>query len=123
MPLIHTPLYEMCEWISGHVDAGESELETAYRETAEEAGLQKHHLQHIEGFEEVLYYQARGKPKKVFYWLARLCDPDTPVIISSEHQQFAWFPLDAAVEHAAYPEMQKVLRDADSFIQEHVNVR
>lgn len=106
----------------GHVDAGESELETAYRETAEEAGLLNHHLQLIDGFKKVLHYQARGKPKAVHYWLAQLRDPDTPVIISSEHQQFAWFPLDAAVQNAAYPDMQEVLRDADSFIQAHVNV-
>jgi len=130
MPLNKVPVpsngpghvYEVCELISGHVDAGESELETAYRETAEEAGLLKHHLQLIDGFEKVLHYEVRGKPKKVFYWLAQLCDPDTPVIISSEHQQFAWFPLDAAVENAAYPDMQKVLHDADSFIQAHVSV-
>ena len=71
----------------------------------------------------MLNYEVRGKSKKVFYWLAQLCDPDTPVIISSEHQQFAWFALEAAVENAAFPDMRKVLHDADSFIQEHVNVR
>ena len=114
---------EICEWIAGHVEAGESELETAYRETAEEAGLQKHHLQRIDGFEKVLQYEVRGQTKKVFYWLAQLCDPDTPVIISSEHHQFAWFPLDAAVQNAAFPDMQKLLYEANSFIQEHVNVR
>ena len=105
------------------MDAGESELETAYRETAEEAGLLKQHLQHIDGFEKVLHYEVRGKPKKVIYWLAQLCNPDTPVIISSEHQRFEWFPLDAAVQNATYPDMQKVLYDADSFIQERVGER
>jgi len=105
------------------VDAGESELETAYRETAEEAGLQKHHLQLIDGFEKVLHYEVRGQPKKVIYWLAQLCNPDTPVIISSEHQRSDWFPLEAAVEISVFTDMQKVLRDADSFIQEHVSIR
>lgn len=105
------------------MDAGERELETAYRETAEEAGLLKHHLQLIDGFEKVLHYEARGKPKTVFYWLAQLCDPNTPVIISHEHQQFAWFSLNAAVQKAACPDMQKVLYDADSFIQAHVSIR
>jgi len=105
------------------VDAGESELETAYRETAEEAGLLKHHLQLIDGFEKVLHYQARGQPKKVIYWLAQLCKPDTPVIISSEHQKFDWFPIDTAVQNAGYPDMQRVLYDADSFIQAHVSIR
>jgi len=105
------------------VDDGESELETAYRETAEEAGLLKHHLKLIDGFEKVLHYEARGKPKKVIYWLAQLSNPDTPVIISSEHRQFDWFPLDAAVHYAAYPDMQKVLYDADNFIRDHVSIR
>ena len=105
------------------MDDGESELETAYRETAEEARLLKHHLQLIDGFEKELNYEARGRPKKVIYWLAQLCNPDTPVIISSEHQRFNWFPLDAAVQNAAYPDMQKVLYDADSFIQTHISIR
>jgi len=105
------------------VDAGESERETAYRETAEETGLLKHHLQLVDGFENVLHYQARGQQKTVIYWLAHLCNPDTPVIISSEHQRFDWFPLDMAVQMAAFPDMQKVLYDADSFIHEHVSIR
>jgi len=104
------------------VDDGESELETAFRETAEEAGLLKGDLLLISGFEKVLHYEARGKPKKVIYWLAQLSNPDTPVIISSEHQEFAWFQLDEAVQKAAYPDMQKVLYDADSFIQAHVSI-
>ena len=102
------------------MDAGESELDTAYRETAEEAGLVKHHLKLIDGFEKVLQYEARGKPKKVIYWLAQLCNPDTAVMISSEHQRFEWFPLDAAVQKAVYPDMQKLLYDADLFIHAHV---
>ena len=104
------------------MDDGESELETAYRETAEEAGLLKHHLKLIDGFEKVLHYEARGKPKKVIYWLAQLSNPDTPVIISHEHRQFNWFPLDAAVQNATYLDIQKALYDADSFIREHVSI-
>jgi len=105
------------------VDSGESELEAAYRETAEEAGILKHHLQLIDGFEKVLHYKVRGKPKKVIYWLAQLHNPDTPVIISNEHQAYEWFPLDAAVQYASYPDMQKVLHDADAFIRENVSIR
>ena len=105
------------------MDAGESELETAYRETAEEAGLLKDHLQVIDGFKKVLHYEARGQQKKVIYWLAQLSNPDTPVIISSEHQRFDWFPLEAAVQSVEYLDMQKVLHDADSFIQAHVSIK
>ena len=71
----------------------------------------------------MLHYEVRGKPKKVIYWLAQLYSPDTPVIISNEHQRFDWFPLDAAVQNASYPDMQKVLSDADAFIREHVSTR
>lgn len=114
---------QLCVYTLGHVDAGENELETAYRETAEEAGLHKHHLQLIDGFQNVLHYKARGQQKKVIYWLAQLCNPGTPVIISREHQRFEWFPLDAAIEISEFPDMRTVLRAADDFIQAHVNIK
>ena len=38
----------------GHVDPGENELQAAFRETEEEAGLHKKDICVIEGFESVL---------------------------------------------------------------------
>jgi bis(5'-nucleosidyl)-tetraphosphatase len=101
----------------GHVDPGESELETAYRETREEAGLAECHLDIVSGFEKILHYDVRGVPKKVVYWLAQLRDPNTPIVLSHEHQHYEWLTLDAAVQRAGFLDMQETLRQADSFIR------
>ncbi|XP_068958012.1 bis(5'-nucleosyl)-tetraphosphatase [asymmetrical] isoform X3 [Petaurus breviceps papuanus] len=56
----------------GHVDPGESDLETAFRETREEAGLDASQLKIIEGFKSELNYVVNSKPKTVIYWLAEM---------------------------------------------------
>ncbi|XP_068958011.1 bis(5'-nucleosyl)-tetraphosphatase [asymmetrical] isoform X2 [Petaurus breviceps papuanus] len=59
----------------GHVDPGESDLETAFRETREEAGLDASQLKIIEGFKSELNYVVNSKPKTVIYWLAEGLHP------------------------------------------------
>ncbi len=58
---------------AGHLEAGETELQAAYRETEEEAGFSKDQLTVWEGFEKTLYYEVKGKLKKVHC----LCLPNT----------------------------------------------
>ena len=101
---------------SGHVDPGESEFETALRETKEEAGLPKEQLNILDNFQSVLYYEAHGKPKKVVYWLSELKDPNFPVTLSDEHTDFKWVPLEEACRLMQFKDMEKAVRDADSVI-------
>ncbi|XP_019640473.1 PREDICTED: uncharacterized protein LOC109482222 [Branchiostoma belcheri] len=82
--------------ILGHVDPGESDLQTALRETQEEAGLSAEHFHIMENFKKVLEYNVRGKPKTVIYWLAELKNSDTPVVLSDEHQKYEWLGLEEA---------------------------
>ena len=104
--------------LSGHVDPGENELQTALRETQEEAGLTEEHFCMIDGaaFKKVLNYQVRGEPKQVVYWLAELKKPDTPVVLSDEHVGYKWLKLAEALEHAKYQDMQETLKEAEGFI-------
>ena len=101
---------------SGHVDPGESEFETALRETEEEAGLPKEQLNILDSFQSVLHYEAHGKPKKVIYWLSELKDPSFPVTLSEEHTDFKWLPLEEACRLLQFKDMEKAVRDADNFI-------
>lgn len=103
-------------FISGHVDLGESEFETALRETAEEAGLTKEQLDIMDSFQSVLHYEAFGKPKKVVFWLSQLKDPDFPVTLSEEHIDFKWVPLEEACSLVQFEDMEKAVREADNFI-------
>ena len=51
------------------MDAGESPLQAAERETKEEAGLDKNDFEHLDKFEEKITYNVNGRPKDVFYYL------------------------------------------------------
>ena len=109
----------LCYW-AGHVDPGESEMETAYRETREEAGLTTDHLILMDGFQKTLKYGVRGKPKRVEYWLSELKDPDTPVVLSHEHTDFKWLSLEKAFELiSAYKELQEAITEAEEYIKKH----
>ena len=105
----------------GHVDPGENEEEAAERETKEEAGICKSDYEIFDNFKSVLQYSAHGKPKTVTYWLAKLKNYDTVVKLSEEHQDLAWLPVEEACKRAEYPEMQKVLSRANTFLEETVH--
>ena len=103
--------------VAGHLDPGESDLEAALRETQEEAGLDKDQLKINESFKKVLNYEVRGKPKIVTYWLCEIKDVNSAVTLSHEHQGYKWLNLKDALEYAKFADMQKVLNEANDFIQ------
>ncbi|CAG5129393.1 unnamed protein product [Candidula unifasciata] len=100
----------------GHVDPGESEFETALRETEEEAGFKKEQLKIIKDFEKHLNYEVNGTPKRVIYWLSELRNPNDPVKLSHEHKDFKWLQLDEACQVAKYPDMVQLLKEANAYI-------
>ncbi|XP_069678359.1 bis(5'-nucleosyl)-tetraphosphatase [asymmetrical] [Periplaneta americana] len=101
----------------GHVDPGESDLETALRETEEEAGLKKTDLNILEDFNKVIKYDVEGVPKTSIYFLAELIKQDTPVKLSDEHISFQWAPLDKACELVVHPSLQDVLQGCEAFLK------
>nr|XP_030113701.1 bis(5'-nucleosyl)-tetraphosphatase [asymmetrical] isoform X1 [Taeniopygia guttata] len=100
----------------GHVDPGEDDLQTAFRETQEEAGLHASQLTLIEGYKKELHYPVHGKPKTVVYWLAELKDCNTEIKLSEEHQAFQWLKLEDACKFAEYEDMQAVLKEVHQFL-------
>ncbi|XP_032681982.1 bis(5'-nucleosyl)-tetraphosphatase [asymmetrical] [Odontomachus brunneus] len=104
----------------GHVDPGESDMETAMRETREEAGFVSNDLKIFENAKQEMTYQVNGVPKIVIYWLAELLNPDKSVKMSNEHQAFKWLPLREACDLARYSEMQKALSEFDKYIRENL---
>ncbi|XP_060092228.1 bis(5'-nucleosyl)-tetraphosphatase [asymmetrical] [Heteronotia binoei] len=100
----------------GHVDPGEDDLQTALRETQEEAGLDTSQFTILEGFKKELNYTVRSKPKTVIYWLAELKDNNAEIRLSSEHQAFRWLTLNEACELAGYQDMQAAIREAHQFL-------
>ncbi|BES89830.1 nudix (nucleoside diphosphate linked moiety X)-type motif 2 [Nesidiocoris tenuis] len=110
-------------WTSpkGHLEGEETEMEAAYRETREESGLLQEHLRLIKGSQIPLEYTVHGKPKRVTYWIAELIDPETPVIISREHQAFAWATLERAKELVGYDDAIKFMEKCHPIIMSDLN--
>jgi bis(5'-nucleosidyl)-tetraphosphatase len=102
----------------GHTEPGESDEETAFRETEEEAGINSCSLNFKKDFKVVLEYPVKGALKKVIYWLAELTDPDCKVKLSDEHQHFEWATLTRACELVWYEDTQSALKTADEYINE-----
>ena len=92
-------------------------METALRETEEEAGLTADHLQIMADFQKELHYVVKQKPKTVVYWLAKLVDPATAVKLSEEHRDFRWVKLEEACQLAEYADLQSVLRDCEAYLK------
>jgi len=66
----------------------------------------------------ILQYEPKNKQfiKQVTYWLARLINSNTPVILSHEHKDYKWLPLAPAKEKAVYPEMQELLDECEDYL-------
>ncbi len=102
----------------GHAEEGESELETALRETEEETGL--HELEVNVDFRDELNYPARrageNYDKVVVYFLARTTSKQ--VTLSKEHSEYEWATLDRALYALPYPNLRKTIRRAAHYIKD-----
>lgn len=105
----------------GHVDPGESDMESALRETQEEAGFLPSDLIIFEDAKQELNYEVNGKPKTVVYWLAELVNIDKPIQLSHEHQAFKWLPLQEACSVAKYQDMQNTLKNFNEYILKYLS--
>ena len=121
MVFIDTFCINVCTLLAGHVDSGESDMETALRETEEEAGLSASDLNIFENVKHELNYHVNGKPKVVVYWLAELLDPEKPIRLSHEHQAFKWLSLEEACAVAKYQDMQNALKIFNDYILKNLS--
>lgn len=109
----------------GHVDPGETDYETALRETREEAGLLPEQLVVDKDFKvelnyDVFSYKHGGvkKSKIVTYWLAELKNPTLNVVqLSDEHLAFKWLPLEPAIELSGFKDMAKAFRKCHAHLE------
>jgi 8-oxo-dGTP pyrophosphatase MutT (NUDIX family) len=110
----------------GHVEKGETDIETARREIAEETGIED--LNIIPGFKELEKYffkrsyglegEARKKAPWVFklvvFFLAETKTKD--VKISDEHIGFVWLPIEEAIKKTTFKDSKKLLKAANDFV-------
>lgn len=101
----------------GHAEKNESSQEAAFRELAEETGLQIDHLLTDAHFEEVYFYPLHGREieKHVYYYLAEVIG--VPHLDMRELITGQWFPLDLAVERMTFAEGKCLCRQAKAFLE------
>jgi 8-oxo-dGTP pyrophosphatase MutT (NUDIX family) len=111
--------YEAGHWEfpRGNIEQGETEEETARRETKEETGITD--VAFIDGFKETSawFFTREGKTvhKEAVYFLAETKQKD--VAISFEHQDHAWLPFEQAIEKVTFKNAKEILRKADDFLR------
>jgi len=103
----------------GHVEAGESEEETARREIREETGIAE--LAFAPGFRERISYSRKNERgeaigKEVVFFLAKTSETD--VKLSGEHTGALWLPFSLAARKITYENARGVLRKADGLLSE-----
>jgi bis(5'-nucleosidyl)-tetraphosphatase len=100
----------------GLKQAGEDDMATAIRELWEETGIASPTV--IQGFSSRKHYFYRWKEdlvsKDVVYFLAE--HKGGEIVISGEHDGYAWLTKDEALGRLRYPTLRQVILEADRFI-------
>lgn len=100
----------------GHVEAGESEIDTAMRELFEETGIE---VEAVGGFRHEIEYAmpyAEDTVKRSVYFLGRCIDPSTLVPQEGEVAEAYFVSFSEALELLSFEGTRRILIDAQSFI-------
>jgi 8-oxo-dGTP pyrophosphatase MutT (NUDIX family) len=97
------------ESVHGHIEAEESPAAAAVRELQEETGLEALHLYNVSRVE--LFYQHRLNEVALVPVFAVFVDPNAPVRLGPEHDQFEWLSAAAANGRFAWPRERRALED------------
>ena len=103
----------------GHMEADESELETAVRELKEETGVD---VDVIQGFRHMIEYKlnnAGNTLKQAVYFLGK-AKSDSIICQESEIAEANFVPYENAMEMLTFAETKKILANAESFLDTHL---
>ncbi len=100
----------------GHVEKGETEIQTAFREVQEETGLSDIEL--YDGYKEQISFDFYVEQKHVFMDVVFfLGETKTKKITIStrEHQNFVWLPYKEAYEKTTFLNAKELIEKAEKF--------
>jgi 8-oxo-dGTP diphosphatase len=107
--VVHRPRYDDWTLPKGKAEAGESDEETARREVEEETSL------FCEPGDEVAvseYEDARGRPKRVRYFLMTIAD-GVEAVPRNEIDEVRWVTRDDALELLSYARDRAIVESLD----------
>ena len=100
----------------GNKENGESDIDTALREIAEETGITNVNI--LDGFKKEIFYKYKRNnqlmSKKVVYFLAKANSTD--VRLSSEHLDFVWEQYEDALKRITYKNSKEILDEGYKFL-------
>lgn len=100
----------------GHVESGETELDTARREIAEETGLT---VSFIGNFRAISHYSPRsGVKKDAIYFLAETTDRSI-TLQQSELADFIWTDYANALAQLTHDADKNILTQANEYLARH----
>lgn len=103
-----------CGFPKGHTEKGETEIQTALRETWEETSIK---ATVIDGFvREAVYNINKNKIKRVIYYLASYENQTPSHNEGFESNSFHLLPYNEAYNRLSYGNMKTILRQANDFL-------
>ena len=106
-----------CGFPKGHVEAGETERETALRETWEEISIRAEIVGDFR--RETVYKMKNGNQKTVVYFLARFSDQIPAHNPGFEIRDFLLLPLPEAKAALTFDNTKQILAEAERYITEN----
>lgn len=98
----------------GHMERGETETETAYREVLEETGIR---IEFLPDFRYKSEYSIQGRiEKKVIIFLATTKDTNT-IIQREEIEEYLWLKYDKAMNSLKFPNDKFLLTKAKEYLE------
>lgn len=117
--LLHYPAGHW-DYPKGHIEKGETEIQTALRELEEETGISENDIELIQGFRETIdyFYHKRYdmSHKRVVYFLGESKTKD--VNISREHQGYTWLGYEEAMKKLTFKNAKNLLEKANEYLKE-----
>lgn len=106
----------------GLIEAGEAAEAAAQRETREETGLSGNVVTKIDTIKYSYVAKWETPPPRIFkivtFYLLEFVEGD-PSLHDREVDRVEWFPIDAAIGNASYPQEKAILRKAKQLILNH----
>ncbi len=106
------------DFAKGHVETGETDAQAAIREVAEETGITDVEL-HAGYLGTTAYTLRKGRQvtrKAVAFFLGRTAQEK--VIISHEHERFAWLSPEEAVKKLSFENQRNLVKRAQEILTE-----